>query len=309
MRSRKFKLTNLFIYVTKRCNSRCPNCLWILKDVNFFNKSVKEDMSFDRAKDISEFYKKNNVKIVRIQAEGEVFLYTKFKELTLFCKSIGYDLTGFPTNGLLLHKYDEFVLEHFPSIMVSIDGYDAEGYIKYRGGNEANFDKILDNIRKIVKMKKNKFKTVIGINCIITSQDYEKAFRMIKLSEKLGIDRIRFGNYHPYGKEDDLKPVSNKILKFLHKKAKSSKVRVNFPKTKKLLYPFFCSQLFDTVLVGTEGDFSPCCQISCDPKWGNFYERKGRSLLSRFRDQFRSAKSLKELPEYCSSCPRLRSLK
>lgn len=306
------KPRTLILYLTKRCDSRCPHCQWLLHDSSFFEVSKSTDMTLDRAKEIVSFYRKAGAKDVRLQAEGEIFLYEHFEELTLYCEKIGYKISGLPTNGIKLDKHAEFIVDHFPSLMVSVDGYDAETFIATRGGTEATFNKVTSNIKEAVRLKKQKkSKIQIGINCVITNKDFQKVSPMIKLSEQLGIDRLRFSNYHAIKGGDGLAPVSEKDLRRFKKDIQNSNVRVSLPKFHNKKPPFDCSQLFGAVLIGADGSYAPCCRIDSSSTWGNYCEdeKHNSTGLTQLRKRFRAAKKISDLPQICQICSRLRGSK
>lgn len=90
---------SLDLYLTRKCNLRCPHCLWLLKDKDFFSKY---DMDLEDIKKVLIYFK-NNSKIKKIQyaAEGEIFLYDKFGELLKITQDLGFGLSGITTNGLI----------------------------------------------------------------------------------------------------------------------------------------------------------------------------------------------------------------
>jgi len=288
----------LILSVTKRCNMRCPNCLWILEKGDFFNK---DDMSLQDAIDIVEYYKKNKLKKVVLQGEGEVFLYPHFEEIySYFLKSkISFD--GMTTNGLILDKF--LYVAKDVGLTISLDGYNSQSYIKHRGGGESQFNKVLDNIREVLKVKDRK---KITINCIVSSVDYKKIPGMIALSESLGVDCMRFGNYHPIA--GDLRPLFNtdKNIVDFYKNIISKndyKVDITLPGLMNTGKKKFKCSMLKCKNVGSEGFYSPCCHISTDVKYGSFPNESKK--LAEFKKQFRNAKKISDLPLPCRLCPRL----
>ena len=69
-----------------------------------------------------------------------------------------------------------------------------------------------------------------------------------------------------------------------------------------------CSMLFDSILIGSDGNFSPCCHIPTDIKYGNSFENPDEYNIGesqKLRNKFLEASSAEQLPETCRSCPRL----
>lgn len=311
----------LILYLTKRCDSRCPYCTWILKDPDFFHTRVEYDMTLETAKKVVDYYYKLGVRKVRLQAEGEVLIYAHLEELLLYCKSIGYKDFDFPTNGIQLNKYIDFVLGNLTSISISIDGPDAKTFIEHRGGTNATFNKVIDNVMNLVKRKREiKSKTRILINCVIHNDDYKKFIPMVELAEDLGVDVIRFSNFHALEGGKGLTAVSYKDLKYLQKltSIRKNKVIIKLPKieNRKIFEEsirnrkckFSCDMLSNTAVVGSELNYAPCCRIDSGPQWGSFLssQKHNSDSLQELRQRFNTANLLTELHEDCQSCTRLK---
>ncbi|MBF0473000.1 MAG: SPASM domain-containing protein, partial [Nitrospirae bacterium] len=228
----------------------------------------------------------------------------------------GFNVTSITTNGLLLHKKMDLIFENLNSIVISLDGYNAETYNKQRGGTEDTYNTVINNISNLVKERdkdKNKnFK--IELNCIIGRFNLDYIEPMINKAEELGVDRMRFGSFHPTNNDKSIySPIYlgekdvEEIYKYL-----MSKTDWNTDITLPSLYGnrkiFWCSMLSEMVVIGAKGDFSPCCQMPPDTKYGNFFDTPNsynKGNAAQFRRQFYFAKSYNELPLSCRECPRL----
>ena len=91
-------------------------------------------MDLDYAKRMVDHYKKRyGIRGLSIQAEGEVLLYKNYQELVLYAKDRGFSRLSMTTNGTVLDRHADFVLEHLRNISISIDGYDSDTYVTHRG--------------------------------------------------------------------------------------------------------------------------------------------------------------------------------
>ncbi len=297
----------LVLHLTQRCNSRCPHCLWVLRDPNFFHTDTSLDMPLEKAKEIIDYYYNLGVRRIKLQAEGEVFLYKDLKNLTEYCLNKGFRDFGIATNGIDLDKHIDFILSYIGYISISIDGYNAETYIKHRGGTEAVFDRITSNVKMLAQRQK---KCKIYINSVIHNKNFKQAVRCVKLAESLEVDLIKFRNYHPVGAEDKLKPVSPKNLKYIRNmfRKRHNKIRIRVPRIVPIKGPFYCVLPFKVALVSYKYNMSPCCHIDGDPKWGMFSTESdphNSVELGLFRTQIADAKNISDLPEECRECGRL----
>jgi MoaA/NifB/PqqE/SkfB family radical SAM enzyme len=300
------------LYLTRRCDLRCPHCQWILRDEDFFENY---DMSLTEAtKILDEYQKRYSISSVDIAAEGEVLLYKEFENITTHAIKRGLEVS-FTTNGTLLDRYSDFLLENLRNISISIDGYDAPTYIEHRGGTEKHYERVIDNVKNLVaKRDRGNYRSTITVNCIIGRFNFDYIQPMIAFAEEVGIDRMRFGNYHPTdGIEEKLAPlvygdleVEAKYREIIGKNDYS--VNIGLPSLYGGRKTFRCTQLFEGIVVGAKGDFSPCCHNEPDPQHGSFFvdpEEFGGGSLAEFRRQFLKANDLKDLPTICQRCPRL----
>ncbi len=303
MYTHRKNIQKMILYLTRRCNYRCANCQWILDDPNFFSKT---DMPLDEAKEMLSFYRKRGTWFVTLQAEGEALTYPGYEDIVKYATQIGYK-QNLVTNGLLVSKYIDLLAEHMQDITVSIDGHDAETYIGYRGGTKQQFDHIISNVRLLATKK-----LPVILNCIINTRNIDEIPKMIELAEELGVDEMRFGNYHPskYG-EDEYRPLysDSETIEFYREvmSRKDYKVNIKLPSLYGDKYGCACGSLRNSFLVGPTGDFAPCCHISTDPKYGNYHDNKlgyidNDNILELYRGF--SGNKRPNLPDVCKECPR-----
>lgn len=310
-RDKNIKPSALVLFLTKRCNSRCPHCFWVLRDTDFFYTSDDMDMPIEKAKEVVDAYYDLGVRNIKLQSEGEVLQYKYLEELTLYCRKKGYHSFGLATNGIELDRYIDYILNNIEYIAISLDGYNAETYIKHRGGTEATFNRIINGIRMLVEERnKRKLKNFeIHITSVLHDKNWVTAKHIVELVESLGVDRIKFSNFHPVGGEKKLKPISTKHLQAMRSlfSKRSNKVKIRVPRTTCCQSPFYCAMLFRTALVGLGYNMAPCCRINTDPQWGVFTiegDSHNSPKLRLFRKKFIRAKTVDDLPLPCRKCGR-----
>jgi MoaA/NifB/PqqE/SkfB family radical SAM enzyme len=280
-------------------------------DNNFFKKINLDYTEVCSA--IDYFKQKKDIKSIYLQAEGEVLLYERYWSVVKYCALKNIKLQNLITNGILVDKHIDQILKHYSGITISVDGYDHESYMKRRGGTEKIFQHIIDNTRRLVNISlKIKKRFTIAYNCVLLENNYRIMPKMIELAEKIGIDRMQFRNFHSYDSSNSaLRPLYNtkKIQEFINKlKSKPYKVQVKWPEIYGTLRTFNCKMLFDTVTIGSDGYFAPCCHIPSKKNYGSFFknaEGYNTGELEAFRHKFIGAKTRYELPRQCWECPRL----
>lgn len=305
--------TQLTLYLTRQCNLSCPSCLFRLQDKDFFSSST---LTFSSAIAIIDHFFSRQCLNVYLQAEGEVLLYQTYWEIVEYCCAKGIMPNNLITNGILIDRFIPQILQHFTGITISVDGYDPRSYIERRGGTAKMFNRIVDSTKLLVSERlKNNNGFFIAYNCVILESNYRIIPKMIEFAEHLGINRIQFRNFHSYNAGNHLlRPLYDtpEIVRFIEKlKEPTYTVQVKWPELYGKLNTFHCNMLFDTVTVGSDGCFAPCCHIPSDESYGSFFQDPhayNKGGLVDFRQIFLNAKNREELPWQCHECPRLTSM-
>lgn len=148
-----------YIYLTKKCNMRCPHCYMDA------GKANENELTTLEIKKILDNLKKLNYTHITYTG-GEIFLRKDLPDILFYSKKLGLQ-NILLTNGVLIK---EEILEQIHNcideIQISIDGYNEETNAKIRG--IGNFDKALNSIRMLSKYN---IKTGVAI-----TPQYEEVF-------------------------------------------------------------------------------------------------------------------------------------
>lgn len=302
----------LELYLTRRCNLACPNCLFRLQKDNFFSGV---ELAFAKAIRIVDYFFALGIRRIHLQAEGEVLLYEDYWRIVEYCQSLGITVLNLITNGLLVGRYIPEILKYHDGITISVDGYDPETYTQRRGGTAKTFNRVVDNTRRLLEERQRTGSSLrISYNCVIIESNYRIMPGMITLAQELGIDRMQFRNFHRYAPEDlDLRPLYStpEVLAYIKDlRRREYTVDIKWPEIYGKLKNFHCEMLFDTVTIGSDGFFAPCCHIPSDRKYGSFFldaDGYNTDELVEFRRAMLNAAHRKELPAQCCECPRLQA--
>lgn len=169
--------------VTESCNLKCEYCGYgdyYIKDEKRNNKKLDETAAISFLKYIIK--RLNSTQNGSINDDllvgfygGEPLINFKFiKEIVSFCeqqelldKKISYQIT---TNGTLLNRYIEFLVQHNFKIAISIDGTRLQNKFRIFKNGKESFDIVYNNIKILQKKypkyfrEKVKFQSVLNIN-------------------------------------------------------------------------------------------------------------------------------------------------
>lgn len=302
----------LMLSMTRRCNMRCPGCYYLQQEEEFFKN---RDINLEAAKEIVSYYHNCGVQQAVPNAEGDVLLHQDYLELLEFIRGLGFKRKPWlVTNGLRLPMLAERIVHYAGEILISVDGSTHEKYTAYRGGNRALFEKVMKGIKSVVAAAGNcESKPTLIINCVMTANRVNDIPDMISLAEELGVDHIKFTNYHVAGDSDGMEPLlhsDSHALQVLNQVVNRTDYRVSISLPSlygKIKPPYFCKMLA-SVMIGSNGDYSPCCRIVPDAKWGNYYtstEKHNNPALRQFRLSVLQAAGHDQLPQICRQCAHL----
>lgn len=174
--------------MTNICNHRCPECSgW------YFRSRTRDYLPEELAKNIIRQLAKAKVRGLIFTGGGEPLCNPYTPGAVSMAKDLGLDI-GFITNGSLLNEKNvEILLKSCTWIRISLDASNKETFKRVHGMNGAIFDKVVDNIKLLVKFKNElKSDTTIGIGYLTCDWTIKEMFNMVKFSKTLGVDYLQF---------------------------------------------------------------------------------------------------------------------
>ncbi len=295
---------------------RCPNCFFTIQSGEFFEN---KDISFEEVVEIVDYYADNGISQIIPNAEGEALLHPRYQEIVRFIIKRLSVKPWLVTNGINLAEHADFVVQNLSEVLVSVDSRSAEGYAAYRGkGTERLFLAALSGLAKVVALKRQRLSPMaVMINCVVTADRCQEIPAMIELAEGLGVDGIRFSNFHPTGGESYSLPLyadNPAVLEVLQGvlRRRNYKIDIFLPNLLGLARPPFFCRMLSSIVIGVNGDFSPCCRITPDRQWGNHFtdaDKHNNETLRNFRLGFLQAQAVENLPAACRQCGYLSQLR
>jgi len=156
--------------VTDKCNLQCVYCAYG-DCYTGYDKRNHKNLDFDRAKILLDYF----IPIWKKQIEGgvqvpvtisfyggEPLLNFKFiTQIVSYCESLGFKKAFFTysmtTNGLLIKKYQNYLVEKKFRLMVSLDGDKENHSFRIKKSRENSFDEIMANLKSLKKSNPDYF--------------------------------------------------------------------------------------------------------------------------------------------------------
>lgn len=180
---------HLTLFVTRRCNARCPFCFYLQK-----NEQVAEraELSLDEIRRISSSMKR----LLWVAfSGGEVFLRQDIVEISkAFYENNRPSILLYPTNGLmpeLIRERTEQILKDCPkstvTVKVSIDGI-GEKHDSLRGVPQS-FNKVIETCKLLGGLLDKYRNFELGINTVFCSENQDDMDEIMEFVR--GLDMIK----------------------------------------------------------------------------------------------------------------------
>jgi cyclic pyranopterin phosphate synthase len=162
------------------CNHACSFCLSSYihfdkyKGTETFSRAVMpRDMLMGLCQDFVDM----GVRAVNWTGGGEPTLNKHLKEAIEYCGSHGIKM-GMFTNGTLFDKWDMFdaLVDNMTWVRISVDAGTRETYNNVRRARgKQNWDKMVENLTKLVEVNNNKGKKIdIGVGYVVSPDTYHE---------------------------------------------------------------------------------------------------------------------------------------
>ena len=198
----------LFVDPVDTCNFKCTFCPTgdrdLIKSTGRWQGRMHLDIYKKVIDDLAEF--PQPLKVLRLYKEGEPLLHTQFAEMVRYAKASGrVEYVDTTTNGYLLtpEKVGPILDAGIDRINISVDGMSDEQFWQFTK-TRVNFDKFVENIRKLYERKGNCEICIKIPGDILSQEDKQRFF------DTFGdyADRVSIENFAPCWPEFDVEARS-----------------------------------------------------------------------------------------------------
>ncbi|MBI3547449.1 MAG: radical SAM protein [Elusimicrobia bacterium] len=175
--------------LTNICNQKCPHCF------GYAPERDQARMHLDEAKRIIAQIREAGGRGLTFTGGGDPTVSPICWECVAYARSIGFDV-GFITNAQTLPEDKARVLvENCQWIRVSVDAATPEVFRLTHGMDEPQFRRVLDNVRMLVRLKREaRSEATIGIGFLTSPATKRDIFAFAQLGRELEVD---YAQYRP----------------------------------------------------------------------------------------------------------------
>lgn len=183
----------LVIEVATTCNLNCTHCF--RKSARNIRPCVMDLELFKRL--LNDVVEAGISKIV-FSGWGEPFTNPHIGQMIKLCKDLNLKV-AVNTNGTLIEKFFDLVVEHVDELFLSLDAATIKTYSYVR--RSAVFNEVIQSISKLVSNKRTKgsLKPIIKAIFTVTKINVEEVTEFLELVSKIGINEAIFTHTIPHG--------------------------------------------------------------------------------------------------------------
>jgi MoaA/NifB/PqqE/SkfB family radical SAM enzyme len=173
------------IALTRACNYGCHFCYAMLQENE--RKVLTKEIVFDFLEDAAEA----GVGGISVVGDGESSISPFFVDTIIRGSELGMSMAT-ATNGLVLTKRKaEQILPHLTYLRINFSGGEANRYGEIMGVKPEWFDRVCQNIRDMVEIKKkNNLSVTIGMQMVVMPEYEDQIIPLAKLGKELRPDYL-----------------------------------------------------------------------------------------------------------------------
>lgn len=171
--------------LTRACNYGCHFCYAMLQEND--RQVITQKIIYDFLEDCAEI----GVKGISLVSDGESTISPVFVDTIVRGSQLGISMaTG--TNGFVLNKRKlEEILPHMTYLRVNISAGEPARYAEIMGVKEHWFERVCENIRDMVAIKKrNGLSVTIGLQMVLMPQYADQILPLARLGKELRPDYL-----------------------------------------------------------------------------------------------------------------------
>lgn len=211
---------------TNKCNHNCSYCHYKNSYLKLDEYNPNDEIPKEKMLEIVESMKSLGVKAVTFSGGGEPLLYPYIEEAMGKILEAGIDLSII-TNGSLLNGKRAELLAKSKWVRISIESVNDEEYCSVRRIKKGSFDRLCENINEFAQKKDDSCE--LGINMVVTQDNYKQVKDMAHLMKKLGANHVKYAplcTNDTYSYHKDFKDLVTKDLNDLQEEYKNDAFRI-----------------------------------------------------------------------------------
>jgi MoaA/NifB/PqqE/SkfB family radical SAM enzyme len=171
--------------LTRACNYACHFCYAMLQEND--RKTITREVIFDFLEDCAEI----GVRGISFVSDGESTISPVFADAVVRGSELGLSMAC-GTNGLVLGRRKlEQILPHLTYLRINISAGERKRYAEIMGAKEDWFDRVCQNIRDMVEIKRQqRLPVTIGLQMVLMPSYNDQILPLARLGKELRPDYL-----------------------------------------------------------------------------------------------------------------------
>lgn len=255
---------------TTSCNLQCPECPSGLRKFHRPTGKLTQDTLEEILNQLAKY-----ITYVTFYFQGEPLLNPDFTKFVSIVKDHNI-MVGTSTNAHFLTKEKaiEIIESGLDRLIISLDGTDAETYVKYR--RTGDFNLVVFNIKNMVEAKQKAKSRLpfIELQFIVFKHNEHQIEDIKNLSKILGVDKLSLKTAQLYEFEEGNELMPGLIKYSRYQKDKNGKYKI------KGGLPNHCYRSWSGSVITWDGGVVPCCfDKDGDHNFGNIMQTNYKDIL------------------------------
>ena len=274
--SKKYKSRGMPLSVsiepTTTCNLQCPECPSGLR-------KFTRPTGFIDSKTIDIILKQlgDYLFYVTFYFQGEPLLHKQFADFVGMLKKKRI-VVGTSTNAHYLTPEisRQIIDSRLDRLIISLDGTDAETYLKYRRGGD--FDKVMTNIKSFMELRKKagSLHPFVELQFLVFKHNEHQIREIKTLGKELGVDKVELKTAQFYEFENGNELMPGNIEYSRYEEYEPGKFRI------KSGLPNHCYRSWSGAVITWDGGVVPCCfDKDAEHRFGNIHDHEYKSIMQK----------------------------
>ena len=174
---------------TNICNHRCSYCAY--RDDNLQlgqDMVIKDQIPREKMLEIIDDIDEMGVKAVTFSGGGDPFCYPHLLDVAKKLSQSSIKFSALTNGALLKGEVAEVFAKNAKWLRISMDGWDDKSYMDYRGVQDGEYTKIINNIRDFKSFGGDCY---LGVSIIVNKDNVGHIYELINVLKDCGVNSVK----------------------------------------------------------------------------------------------------------------------
>lgn len=174
---------------TNVCTHRCRYCAYRAPDLQLGrNMAPRQFIPREKMLEIVDDVAAMGVRAITFSGGGDPFCYPFLQDAAERLAAAGIPFAALTNGARLVGEAAALFAQSAAWLRISMDGWDAQSYARYRSVDEEEFGRVIGNIKAF---RERGTTCRLGINLVVDRENAPHVFEFIRMAKEIGADTIK----------------------------------------------------------------------------------------------------------------------